>query len=208
MVGWAAGVLREKRHARPNAGTTRALLPAVFELQYAANGPTTTVLWGVDDSVPVEARDSIGPLQMGPFRGRCNRDNRDFALPIFNRANLDLVAPGEYIARLIRVRVKARILWHRQADRRPRLVGREKKSERGYFATIWKLCLAVRRVAAEQLGLNVGGAYESFAPGRSKCELVTSLIAGAAKNSLEPYHVVVPESWGPAFPYRGLFRGD
>src|SRR5208282_6945509 len=61
--------------------------------------------------------------------------------------------------------------------------------------------LAVRKFAAEELGLNVGGAYQSIAPVDQSA--VVHVLMAAPRDSLEPY-----TWWFPIVgrvPYRGDF---
>ena len=62
--------------------------------------------------------------------------------------------------------------------------------------------LAVRKYAADQLGLNVGGAYETIAPVTKSA--IVHVVMAAPRNSLKPY-----TWWFPIVgrvPYRGYFK--
>jgi len=93
---------------------------------------------------------------------------------------------------------EGRILWHRKPI--DDALARKDLPEdiRAKLETV----LAVRKFAAEQLGLNVGGAYASVAPVDQRA--VVHVVMAAPRDSLEPY-----TWWFPIVgrvPYRGYFE--
>jgi predicted aminopeptidase len=92
---------------------------------------------------------------------------------------------------------EGRILWHRKPIG-DALARRDLPEDiRAKLETV----LAVRKFAAEQLGLNVGGAYRSFAPVDQGA--LVHVVMAAPRDSLEPY-----TWWFPIVgrvPYRGYF---
>ncbi len=92
---------------------------------------------------------------------------------------------------------EGRILWHRKPIDDALARGDLPEDIRAKLETV----LAVRKFAAEQLGLNVGGAYRSFAPVDQGA--VVHVVMAAPRDSLEPY-----TWWFPIVgrvPYRGYF---
>ena len=94
----------------------------------------------------------------------------------------------------------SRILWHRQPiDRvlaRPGLT----PDVKARLETV----LAVRKFAADRLGLNVGGAYQTVSKVDSRA--IVWVVMAAPRDSLTPY-----EWWFPIVgyvPYRGYFKQD
>jgi predicted aminopeptidase len=95
---------------------------------------------------------------------------------------------------------EGRLLWHRkpisEVLRRPNLA----EDTRAKLETV----LAVRKFAAERLGLNVGGAYKSVT--QVDAGAVVWIVMAAPRTSLTPY-----TWWFPivgAVPYRGYFSRD
>jgi predicted aminopeptidase len=92
---------------------------------------------------------------------------------------------------------EGRILWHRKPIDDALARGDLRPEIRAKLETV----LAVRKFAAEQLGLNVGGAYRSVAPVDQSA--VVHVLMAAPRDSLEPY-----TWWFPIVgrvPYRGYF---
>jgi predicted aminopeptidase len=93
---------------------------------------------------------------------------------------------------------EGRILWNRKPIDDALARGDLPADVRAKLQTV----LAVRKFAAEQLGMNVGGAYESIAPvGQSA---VVHVVMAAPRDSLDPY-----TWWFPIVgrvPYRGYFE--
>ena len=92
---------------------------------------------------------------------------------------------------------EGRILWHRKPIDDALARGDLRPEIRAKLETV----LAVRKFAAEQLGLNVGGAYQSVAPVDQSA--VVHVVMAAPRDSLEPY-----TWWFPIVgrvPYRGYF---
>ena len=93
---------------------------------------------------------------------------------------------------------EGKILWNRKPIDDALARGDLSKDVRAKLETV----LAVRKFAAEQLGLNVGGAYESIAPVDQSA--VVHVVMAAPRDSLEPY-----TWWFPivgSVPYRGYFE--
>jgi predicted aminopeptidase len=93
---------------------------------------------------------------------------------------------------------EGRILWHRKPIDDALARGDLQPDIRAKLETV----LAVRKFAAEQLGLNVGGAYRSVAPVDQSA--VVHVVMAAPRDSLEPY-----TWWFPIVgrvPYRGYFE--
>ena len=92
---------------------------------------------------------------------------------------------------------ESRILWNREPIDDALARGDLAADTRAKLQTV----LAVRKFAAEELGLNVGGAYQSLAPvGQSA---VVHVVMAAPRDSLKPY-----TWWFPIVgrvPYRGYF---
>ena len=102
---------------------------------------------------------------------------------------------GEYIARS--AYEEGRILWHRK----PIDDALERKDLSEDIRDKLETVLAVRKFAADQLGLNVGGAYRSYAPVDQGA--IVHVLMAAPRDSLEPY-----TWWFPivgSVPYRGYF---
>lgn len=92
---------------------------------------------------------------------------------------------------------EARLLW----KRRPISAELNKPDLARELRTKLELVLAVRKFAAERLGLNVGGAYSTITP--VDAGAVTWIVMAAPKTSLTPY-----TWWFPivgSVPYRGYF---
>jgi predicted aminopeptidase len=93
-----------------------------------------------------------------------------------------------------------RILWHRQPINRV-------LTRRGLAPDVksrLETVLAVRKFAADRLGLNVGGAYQTVSQVDSKA--IVWVVMAAPRDSLEPY-----EWWFPIVgdvPYRGYFKQE
>ncbi len=122
------------------------------------------------------------------------------------RANLRLAAvlfaslllAGCYAGYLARAAYEeGRILWHRKPIDDALARNDLPPDIRAKLETV----LSVRKFAAEQLGLNVGGAYQSIAPVDEGA--VVHVVMAAPRDSLEPY-----TWWFPivgSVPYRGYF---
>jgi len=103
---------------------------------------------------------------------------------------------GEYITRS--AYEEGRILWHRKPIDDALARSDLPKETRDKLQTV----LAVRKFAAEQLGLNVGGAYRTYAPVDQGA--IVHVLMAAPRDSLEPY-----TWWFPivgSVPYRGYFE--
>jgi predicted aminopeptidase len=103
---------------------------------------------------------------------------------------------ARYIARA--AYEESRILWNRKPIDDALERGDLSADTRAKLQTV----LAVRKFAAERLGMNVGGAYESIAPVDQSA--VVHVVMAAPRDSLDPY-----TWWFPIVgrvPYRGYFE--
>ncbi|HUA35637.1 MAG TPA: aminopeptidase [Candidatus Binataceae bacterium] len=110
-----------------------------------------------------------------------------------------LVLSGCYAGYLMRAAYEGgRILWNRKPISTELASTDLSKETRDKLETI----LAVRKFAADDLGLNVGGAYETIAPVHESA--IIHVVMAAPRNSLAPY-----TWWFPivgSVPYRGYFE--
>ncbi|HYL60842.1 MAG TPA: aminopeptidase, partial [Candidatus Acidoferrales bacterium] len=122
------------------------------------------------------------------------RANLRLALVLF----ASLLAGGCYAGYLARAAYEeSRILWHRKPIDDALAHGDLAPDIREKLETV----LAVRKFAADELGLNVGGAYQTVAPVDQGA--VVHVVMAAPRDSLDPY-----TWWFPivgSVPYRGYF---
>jgi predicted aminopeptidase len=110
-----------------------------------------------------------------------------------------LMLCGCYAGYLVRAGYEGgRILWNRKPISEELANGDLSPELRAKLET----ALAVRKFAADQLGLNVGGAYETIAPVDKRA--IVQVVMAAPRDSLRPY-----TWWFPivgSVPYRGYFE--
>ena len=123
------------------------------------------------------------------------RPLRAYLLRVAAMLSIPILLSGCYIARA--AYEEGRILWSRKPIGDALARGDLPADARAKLETV----LAVRKFAAEQLDLNVGGAYRTFAPVNQSA--VVHVVMAAPRDSLEPY-----TWWFPIVgrvPYRGYF---
>ena len=110
-----------------------------------------------------------------------------------------LALSGCYAGYLVRAAYEGgKILWNRKPISAELATNDISKETRDKLETV----LAVRKFAADDLGLNVGGAYETIAPVNESA--IIHVVMAAPRNSLAPY-----TWWFPivgSVPYRGYFE--